>query len=449
MPVVRVPASASFRDRPAAAALVIVALLGPMLSPVAAQQPATPVAEAAATPESSPDADAVTVGTPVVWTQLGTDRTLVARAVVLGECPILEADGRAVAMSVRSGPSGDAFADTVCEAPIPSAADRASIAGTRLALLPDTIDHVAVVGDTGCRVSQWDPLQDCTDAAAWPLRAVATGIAASRPDLIVHIGDYVYRESPCPPGVAACAGSPWGDNQATWQDDVFDPLAMLLPTAPWIFLRGNHESCSREGLGWFRYFAPQPMPTACEEVTQPYAIDLAGLPRLVVMDTGAAQDTKTTADLNETYARQIDAVGNLVEPGSWLLTHKPIAGGILNLGGREQVVTNATIAAVSGNRLPDGIALILSGHIHLAQALLFDEGAGRPTQLVAGHGGTQLDAGETAAYDGALLGDPDLDAAFVGAAFGWMRLDLLADRTTATALDVDGRQLFVVHLAKE
>ncbi len=111
MPVICVPASASFRDRPAIAALGIVAVLGLMLSPVAAQQLATPVAEAAATPESSPDAGAVTVGTPVVWTQLGTDRTLVARAVVLGECSSLQADGRAAAMSVRGGPSGDAFSD--------------------------------------------------------------------------------------------------------------------------------------------------------------------------------------------------------------------------------------------------------------------------------------------------------------------------------------------------
>ena len=89
--------------------------------------------------------------------------------------------------------------------------------------MPTTLDRVAVIGDTGCRVSQWDPLQDYDDPAAWPLRTIATDIAASRPHLVVHLGDYLYRESPCPPGEGTCASSPWGDNQATWQADVFAP----------------------------------------------------------------------------------------------------------------------------------------------------------------------------------------------------------------------------------
>ena len=34
--------------------------------------------------------------------------------------------------------------------------------------------------------------------------------AAQKPDLVIHVGDYYYRETPCPAGEAKCAGSPFG-----------------------------------------------------------------------------------------------------------------------------------------------------------------------------------------------------------------------------------------------
>ncbi len=401
---------------------------------------------AASTPTTE---HAALAGHPVVWTQIGLDGALLARAVVAGDCPAISLDGREAAMTVRAGPTAAAFADTVCESAIPADVSEAIIGRQELALLPETLDHVAVIGDTGCRVSQWDPLQDCDDPADWPLRAVTADIAAAKPHLIVHVGDYIYRESPCPPGEDSCAGSPWGDNQATWQADVFDPMARLLPTAPWLFLRGNHESCSREGIGWFRYFDPRPMPAACERFTDPYAVNLAGLPRFVVMDTAEAGDTETTPELDEVFRDQLEAVGALAEPGSWLLTHKPIAGGIIELEGRDQVVDNKTIAAVSHNRLPRNLALVISGHIHLAQALLFADDASRPTQLIAGHGGTELDMGVSGAYDGAVLRDPTLKAGLVAASFGWMEVAVASDRITATARGIEDNELFVVHLARE
>ncbi|MBA3416592.1 MAG: metallophosphoesterase [Chloroflexia bacterium] len=385
----------------------------------------------------------------MVWTQVGLDGSLQARAVVAGDCPAISLNGQDSTMAVRSGPTADSFADTVCEAAIPAGISEASVGRQPLALLPETVDRVAVVGDPGCRVSHWEAIQDCDDPADWPLRAIAAEIAESAPHLVVHVGDYIYRETPCPPGEASCAGSPFGDNQATWQADFFDPMSRLLPVAPWLFLRGNHESCSREGVGWFRYFDPRPMPAACERFTAPYAVDLAGLPRLVVMDTAEAGDSETTPELNAAYAEQLASLERLATPGSWLLTHKPVAGGILYLDGKEQVVTNETFSAVSNNHLPATLNLALAGHIHLAEVLLFDPGASRPTQLIAGHGGTELDQGVSGAYDGAFLGEPALKAGLVVAAFGWMEVAVAPDRITATALGVEGRELFVVHLARE
>src|SRR5438034_665211 len=40
-------------------------------------------------------------------------------------------------------------------------------------------------------------------------RLVTTAAAKLKPDLVIHVGDYLYRESACLPGNQGCAGSPW------------------------------------------------------------------------------------------------------------------------------------------------------------------------------------------------------------------------------------------------
>src|SRR5262249_9219466 len=49
-----------------------------------------------------------------------------------------------------------------------------------------------------------------------------------RQDLVIHVGDYLYRQSACPPGDAGCAGSPYGDDWPTWKADFFAPAAPAL-----------------------------------------------------------------------------------------------------------------------------------------------------------------------------------------------------------------------------
>jgi hypothetical protein len=79
------------------------------------------------------------------------------------------------------------------------------------------------------------------------------------PDLVIHVGDYHYREDPCPLGNAGCAGSPWGYGWDVWDADFFTPGAPLLAAAPWIVIRGNHEACGRAGQGWYRFLDPRPL----------------------------------------------------------------------------------------------------------------------------------------------------------------------------------------------
>ena len=44
----------------------------------------------------------------------------------------------------------------------------------------------------------------------WPFPKIAATAAAARPDLVIHVGDYHYREAPCPAERAGCANSPSG-----------------------------------------------------------------------------------------------------------------------------------------------------------------------------------------------------------------------------------------------
>ena len=79
-------------------------------------------------------------------------------------------------------------------------------AGRPMPVVPAIVRRVVVLGDTGCRI-QNRTVQDCNNPAAWPFRIIAERAAARRPDLVIHVGDYYYRESACLAGHAACAGS--------------------------------------------------------------------------------------------------------------------------------------------------------------------------------------------------------------------------------------------------
>ena len=66
-----------------------------------------------------------------------------------------------------------------------------------------------IFGDTGCRIKlkkhgDYDT-QDCKNG--WPYAKIALHAAATNPDLVIHVGDYVYREVPCPAGNTDCSNS--------------------------------------------------------------------------------------------------------------------------------------------------------------------------------------------------------------------------------------------------
>lgn len=318
-----------------------------------------------------------------VWVQ-ATATGYEARATsASAACPVLRTEAGEVPMTVRA--AANEHFPQVCAAPIAPGTKGASIAGQAILAPVTSPERILVLGDTGCRI-KGAALQACNDPAQWPFPPLAAAAARLKPDLILHLGDYLYRESPCPAGVAGCAGSPWGDNWTTWQADFFTPAAPLLAAAPIVLVRGNHEDCERAGLGWLRLMGPSAFDGNCPPHLPAYAVDI-GAARMAVMDDASAPETSINRTDLPVYAAEIAALGALQAP-VWFVHHRPIwaaISGPLNI----PVGGNRTLIEAAGSALiPGTVELQLSGHIHSFEAINYDKGV--PPQIVAGHGGDNL-----------------------------------------------------------
>ena len=369
------------------------------------------------------------------WVELGPGRTALVRAITeAGVCPDVRVDGVDKAMNERAAPTPPDYAVLTCQKSLNPQAERIKLAGRRLRPPQRRPQRIAVVGDTGCRLAAPTHFQACNDPAQWPFEQVAESVAGWRPQLIVHVGDYLYREDPCPAGIAGCAGSPYGYNWPTWDADFFTPAAPALGAAPWLFLRGNHELCSRGGVGWFRFLDPRPMPSSCQDITDPYAVGV-GRMRLLVLDSSNASDF---APFNPApYVSQFAALDEMVgSRRAWLLTHRPLWGLAATMMGASFAVTNETLELASSNSLPGRVRLVLSGHLHAAEVLGF--AGGRAPQLVAGNGGTQLDAQITAPIVGTIAAGAMIVDAEYESQFGFFTFARRPGGWAVRVRDVDG-----------
>jgi hypothetical protein len=320
------------------------------------------------------------------WTQYGPDG-LEARAITDGhDCPAAQVDGAPASMMIRAV-SGQAFQITVCALPVPVGSKSLMIAGVPVGIPLSEPRHIVVLGDTGCRINGLY-IQACNDPVQWPFRPIAEVAAHIKPDLVIHMGDYHYRESACPAGVAGCGGSPFGDRWSVWRADFFSPAETLLRVAPWVFVRGNHEACDRGGQGWSRTLAPYALSgqTQCDAPAEPFAVRLTDL-TLAILDVSTAREEKRDDAQAEALRAQYKAVSKMSSGQTWILQHRPIwsAGGTF---AGKLVGDNKTLAAAAKDAIPSNVDLILSGHQHLFQVLKYKTDL--PVQVVAGHGGDYL-----------------------------------------------------------
>jgi predicted phosphodiesterase len=434
---------------------------GKSVAPAGAVAPAASSASSAASASSGAPGSASEAR---AWVVVGAGGALVIRAVGHGaSCPALEVDGAKLAMSVRAAPDA-AYADATCEASLPAAARAASIEGRALAIPKPRIDRIVVLGDTGCRMKE-KTFQDCNDPKAWPFAKIAGAAAAWKPDLVIHVGDFLYRKTECPDGNAGCAGSPVGDRETTWDADFVAPALPLLRAAPWIVVRGNHEGCSAGGVGFFRLLDPRPLAATCTDTTAAYATGLGDL-RFWVLDSVVADDVETKPEKVELFRAQLasleaasisakdakDAKGAKSAP-AWLLVHRPLFGVFGNPRGAPPpkdpkiVPINATLQAAWGAAAPKSVDLVLSGHVHMFQAISFAGGdGGRPAQLVAGMGGTLGDVPPTERLDGVIEAGTPIAKGVARAQPGFVTLERKGARWEATLRDPEGAALVTCTL---
>ena len=406
-------------------------------------------------------------------------------------CPAILLDGHAQAMAERAGPRAiparaSAFDQTtipaasfplrVCETAVGRGVRHAVVGGTALPLPRAIIRRIVVIGDTGCRLKNgahpaW---QACNDTrAAWPFARIASAAAARHPDLVLHVGDYHYRESPCPEGNKGCAGSPSGYGWDAWDADFFTPAAPLLMAAPWAVVRGNHEECARAGAGWWLMLDPHPLLAGadCADPAQyfsgnhtvPYAVELGGKARIIIADLAAIGEKPLTApEKLARYRGDAEIITNLVRAGDTNLVadHYPFGaitideGGVAQVGypsiaqsfGAQAVGSKGLAGPATVPRLP-WVAAVLSGHIHLLQYAALP---GHPPQIITGMSGTQEDEppapadSTTASHGPSLLpaGLSPRDLVTRYGHFGYAVLDRLPRGAWGlTAYDLDGTLL--------
>ncbi len=309
-----------------------------------------------------------------------------------------------------------AFSDVqVCQSNLPKAAIWARFGSAIVpASLPKKVRKVAIIGDTGCWM-KGSTIQNCSSSQDWPLARNARSIAKARPDAVLFLGDYLYREAPCPPDQQlACGGSPppvggmpFKDQQYSWFADVMIPMAPMLAQTPILPVRGNHEACNRGGNGFFLFFdasklgAASCAPNANNEVLSnnvpTYAIDLPLGPgrtlRTIAVDTAYGSDEEVTDGVSTQrpeYQKARQLASKKKGRESWLLTHRPIYG-LTSTEFLEKPTDSpwgSADQAASASGLLGNFKAIFSSHIHLTQQVTIP---GYPNQFIVGNGGTLLD----------------------------------------------------------
>lgn len=323
------------------------------------------------------------------WIEYGPDGPL-ARTIVTsgGECPEIDIDGHRSRMRIHAQPARN-YEVTVCQAAIPMGARSASIGDRALPVAKlGRATKVAILGDTGCRRKVGSPVQNCDDPKAWPFATLAASIAAWDPDVVLHVGDYYYREAVCKGTNCTKATYNW----ARWNADFFKPAEPLLHNAPWVLVRGNHEECGRAAEGWVRFLDPRNYlwenDATCKsnlEFTPPYSVSVGDLNVVLIDSSSADESSKPQAAI---FAGQLGLLKN-AKPNTWVMLHHPIWA--VDYG--DAVTETMWTAWQDAGSATAAVSLLLTGHIHLLEMISFTDN-GVPL-VVAGNGGTALDPAPT------------------------------------------------------
>ena len=347
---------------------------------------------------------------------------------------------------------------------------------------PRKVKRIAIIGDTGCRVSELGR-QKCYDSNAWPFEKISDLAAAHKPDLIIHLGDYLYKTIPCPFTKELCYKH-YGDNQGNWTEEFFTPARNLLNTAPWIFVRGNHEKCDYRlacGHGFSRMLSASSVPK-CTKDSHMYNINTEYI-NFIVVDVAyiknhrnfletlekvmfIARSIRSWENVKDFYhiarkllikpensdymislQKKFSEIDKFIEKGkqNWLLLHVPI----FRLHGHlASQFDNKYYIKYGIDRLPDSIDAIFSGDTHSFQVLKFK--GNRRTQFIVGNGGSSLyiNSLDSKAYIGKKVFDNIFEEVKIMNEFGFAIANLNESDNTwsLTAMDTHGKERTICRI---
>lgn len=251
---------------------------------------------------------------------------------------------------------------------------------------------IVVIGDTGCRLKESTlkkSYQNCQNQKAWPFPVLAQTIAAEKADLIIHLGDYHYRES-CSANTQCSFWSPavgygWGP----WRLDFFDPAKTALAASPWLFVRGNHEDCKRAYKGYQKFLSVSAFGSECPEIEDPQFFQIGDID-IINLDSSSISDVPTSGS-NELWNKKMSELETKIKTRTgkylWVVSHKPVLG-LVALGpiyAPINVNLNRYLESASWFSQVD---LLMAGHIHNSQLVRKAQG---PVQMVLGNSGSSLE----------------------------------------------------------
>ena len=295
-------------------------------------------------------------------------------------------------------------------------------------------EHV-VIGDTGCKNFE----QNCkenflVESSSWNYPLLIRKIlslfhySGEAGKFILHVGDYIYRgkngasfrRTKIIKDLSKTAN--WSD----WEKDFFHPSSEALKEYPWIFVRGNHETYTRNsGLGWFLFLDPKKASLAYKDfeqgvwglspdkefkkelISEPEPFFLSKNVKAIFLDTSTTNHYKSQSqgvsneeDWFDQYA--IEAM-NLTENDleNWVLTHVPPLE--LNEDGDFYREEDETVELMDGSRQAflrkvdkvssyeflESFDAFVTGDVHSLQ--LIEPFSELPWVLIVGSGGVILD----------------------------------------------------------
>ena len=363
------------------------------------------------------------------------------------------------------------FKLTSCEISWPPTEASASIQGRTFQAPKKKYHRILLMGDTGCRLkASENAYQDCSNPRNWPFATNVRNALTQHPDLIVHMGDIHYRESPCPDNLD-CRNSSWGYGSDAWIDDFFKPADPLLDQAPWVFVRGNHEACNRAGQGWFRFLDPRPLTSqvACERTdvneldnfTPPYLVKINQDLSFVIFDSSAISPKHLPIDSSSfhIYSKYMTWVEQATKgEGSFaFLSHHPVYGmayakskNDLNPGGNVNLIN--WFSKMADNTLaPQHTQWLMHGHIHSFEAIGYEDHSF--SSFILGNSGSQIEGVVPSAIPNGFEVAPGLrlKTYYSSPKYGFAVIEIQEDNTTSytlTEFDDRGEAMLTCDLTK-